>query len=242
MYTIDEVIRNIDANAFWVSVGGLLAMLTGYLQCIESVRLGSRDRTHSVPIAVATFWLAHDSYYTFCYFTGHGVSNHWFFAGGGYAILPFMLFHLVIAYQIIVYSGREIGLGKTMGQIVVNYVLIQVAMYIFFVFMRSAMSDQLYLTTSGISMWVQTAFMIPMMIARKSKKGQSLFLAIVLGVTIPLAQLFYFPLLADYYSSPIVIAMWLAHLGIGFAYIIMVARAPAYRRDIAGVEVGHSAA
>lgn len=229
MYTVEEVIKNVDGNSFWVSIAGLTAMLSGYLQCIESLRLGFRDRTHSVPIAVATFWVAHDSFYTISYFSGHGVSNHWFFAGGGWAILPFLLIHLVIAYQIIVYSGREIGLGKTIGQIAFNYLLIQVAMYIFFVFMRSAMNDPLYLTTSGISMWVQTAFMIPMLIQRKSRKGQSVYLAVVLGIIIPLAQLLYFPLLANYYSSPIVVAMWLTHLGVGIAYVIMVLRVPTYR-------------
>jgi hypothetical protein len=229
VYSVEEVIQNINANATMVSLAGVWAMLVGYVQCIECIRLGFRDRTHAMPLVPLTFFLAHDTYYAVSYFLGHGVSDHWFFAAGGYVIAPFIALELVLAWQIINYSGAETGLGSTRRQAFISYVLVQVAMYAFFFFMRSFMNDPLDLTMTYVTLLPQTVFMIPLMLQRKSRKGQSILLAATLGFGQGLDMVLYYPQLADYYRSGVVISVAVAYFIVAMVYFVMVLRAPAYR-------------
>jgi hypothetical protein len=228
MYDIANVISNIDARPTAISLAGLMAMLVGYIQCIESIRLGFRDKTHAMPIAATTFFFAHDTFFAGSYFSGHGVSNHWFFAAGGYIIAPYIILEFILTWQIIKYSGKELGLGATIGKATASYVGIQFAMYVFFLFMRASINDPLYLTTTYISLFVGTVWMIPLLLTRKSRKGQSLLLALTLWIGQTLSIVIYYPMLSDYFVSPIIIAVGVTHFIIGGIYTYMLSKAPRY--------------
>ena len=229
MYSVEEVIQNVNANPTAVSIAALWAMLVGYVQCIESIRLGFRDRTHAMPLMAVTFFFAHDTYYAVSYFLGHGVSDHWFFAAGGYVIAPFIALELILAWQIINYSGAETGLGSTRRQAFISYVLVQAAMYAFFFFMRSFMNDPLDLTMTYVTLLPQTVFMIPLMLRRKNRKGQSVLLAATLGFGQGLDMVLYYPQLAGYYRSWVVVSGAVVSFIVAMVYLVMVLRAPPYR-------------
>jgi hypothetical protein len=233
MYAIEEVLRNIDARPTAISLAALMAMLVGYIQCIESIRLGFRDRTHAMPLIAVTYFFAHDTYFAGRYFSGYGVSDHWFFAAGGYVIAPYIILEIILSWQIIRYSGKEIGLGKTVPQVVLSYLAILVAMYVVHIYIETIMVDPLYLTTTNISLYMGTLWMIPLMLQRKSRKGQSILLALTLWIGQTLSMVIYFPMLADFFVSPIVIAMGVAHFILGAVYFVMVVKAPPYSPDLA---------
>lgn len=237
MYTVQEVLGNIDANPVWVSIMAAFGMLVGYVQCIESVRLGFRDKTHAMPIAAVAYFLAHDSLYWTTYLAGNGVaqvSNHWFFAYGAYILAPYNILELILAWQIITYSRQEIGLGKTWLQAFLAYVAIQVAMYVVLLWTRSTMDDSLYLVTTLSSLFVSQAFMIPMMLRRQSRKGQSILLASWLCFGFGIAHFFYYPLLAAYFRTPIVLLAGAVSTTVAAVYLWMVIKAPPYvAKDVA---------
>lgn len=228
MYTIAEVIHNVDANPIAASALALFAMLVGYVQCIESIRLGFRHKTHAMPIAANTYFLAHDSFYAGNYFLGHGVTDHWFFNSGGYVIAPYIVLELIMAWQIITYSRQELGLGATWKRAFVSYLGIQLAMYVFFIWTRSIMDDPLYLTTTLSSLFVSQMFMIPLMVSRKSRKGQSVLLAATLCIGFGITHFFYYPLLAAYFRTPIVLLAGAASTAVAATYLWMVIKAPPY--------------
>lgn len=245
MYTVQEVLGNIDANPVWISFMAAFAMLVGYIQCIESVRLGFRDKAHAMPVAAVTYFLAHDSLYWVNYFSNHGVSDHWFFASGAYIIAPYNILELILAWQIITYSREELGLGKTWLQAFFSFAAIQIAMYVFLLWTRSVMNDPLYLVTTLSSLFVSQAFMIPLALRRKSRKGQSVFLAATLCIGFGIAHAFYYPLLAEYFRSPIVILAGAVSTVVAAIYLWLVIKAPRYvpeyKRRLAA-DNAHSAA
>ena len=228
MYSVEEVFRNIDARPVAISAAALWAMFVGYVQCFESIRLGFRDRTHAMPVAATTFFFAHDTFFAGSYFTGHGVSNHWFFAAGGYIIAPYIILELVLSWQIVRYSSKELGLGATTGRAALSYLGIQAAMYVFFIFMRMAINDPLYLLTTYISLFVGTIWMTPLLLRRGSRKGQSLLLAFVLWIGQTLSYAFYYPMLSIYFSSPIIVAVGVTHFFLGATYTFLLMKAPRY--------------
>jgi len=187
-----------------------------------------------MPIAATTFFFAHDSFFAGSYFTGHGVSNHWFFAAGGYIIAPYIVLELVLSWQIIRYSGKELGLGETPGRAALSYLGVQAAMYVFFVFMRMTINDPLYLLTTYISLFVGTIWMIPLLVSRGSRKGQSLLLALVLWIGQTFSYVFYYPMLSSYFSSPIIVAVGVTHFCIGAVYTRMLMKAPHYQMAVPG--------
>lgn len=228
MYTVNEVIHNIDVNPLSISFWAAFAMLVGYIQCIESIRLGFRDKAHAMPIAAVTYFLAHDSYYVISYFSGHGVSDHWFFAWGGWILIPYVALELILSWQVIAYGRQEIGLGKTWAGAFCSFAGIVIAMYIFHVWTRSAMDDPLYLTTTLISLFVSQAFMIPLVLRRRSRKAQSVLLAGVLCIGFGLTHAFYYPLLAAYFRSPIVLLAGAASTAVAAIYLWLVIKAPRF--------------
>jgi hypothetical protein len=228
MYSVAEVLRNIDAQPATIAAWAAFAMLVGYVQCIESIRLGFRDKTHAMPIAAVTYFFAHDSLYALGYFTGHGVSDHWFFAWGGWIILPYTVLELILSWQIITYSRKELGLGDTWLKAFFSYLGILGAMYVFHLFTRVAMDDPLYLTTTLLSLFMSQAFMIPLVLRRKSRKGQSVILAATLCIGFGLAHAFYYPLLAEFFRSPIVLLAGATSTAVAAVYLWLVIKAPRY--------------
>jgi hypothetical protein len=73
--------------------------------------------------------------------------------------------------------------------------------------------------------------MIPLLLGRGSRKGQSMLLALVLWIGQTLSYVIYYPMLSTYFISPIIIAVGITHFLIGAVYTYMLMRAPRYERS-----------
>ena len=79
MYEIETVLQQIEQNLGWVLLFTAIAWLTGFVQIVEGVRLGRRDRVPGVPIGMTVFLLAHDASFFLRYDHWFNTVGHWYF-------------------------------------------------------------------------------------------------------------------------------------------------------------------
>lgn len=233
-YSIAETIGYINANMAYLQVFGAIANLLAYVQIIYGVWVGFRDRSHAIPIIALAMFFAHDTYYVLNYEYWIHTINHPFFTGNLFAMSIFVCFELVLIWQVITYSRKEVGLGESKLQAFVSYAAIQAGVYIMFLWFKSMLGDPLYLEYFSISIVFSNLFNIPMLMRRGSRKGQSLVIAWALAIqTGPVGFFLVNPYLGPYFSRWPWIAAGVANTVVAFVYLLMLYSAPRYSRDAA---------
>jgi hypothetical protein len=232
-YTVPEVIGTINANMTYLQVFGTLANVLAYVQIIYGLRVGFRDRSHAIPLIAIAMFFARDSYYVLNYDYWIHTIDHPFFKANLIAMAIFACLELVVIWQIITYSRKEVGLGESWLQAFLSYVAIQAGVYIMFLWFRSMMGDPLYLECFAVSIVFSNLFNIPMLMRRGSRKGQSLVIAWAVAIqTGPVGFFMVHPFLGPYFMQPTWIAAGIANTVLAFAYLWMLYRAPRYSRDV----------
>ena len=230
MYDPSDLISHINANMSNMLIFGSIANLLAYVQMLYGVRVGYRDRSHAVPMAANMMFFAHDTYYVSQYDYWFNTVNHVFFKGNMIAMVIFACCEIAIAWQIITYSRKEVGLGNTWWQAFWSYVAIQTGVYIMFLWIKSMMGDPLYVECFAISIVFANLFNIPMLLRRGSRKGQSLWIAWALAIqTGPVGFFLVHPNMGTYFMQPIWVAAGLANTVLAFTYLYMLYKAPVCR-------------
>lgn len=231
-YVVPDVIAYINANMNYLRVFGTVANLLAYVQIIYGVWVGFRDRSHAIPLFATAMFFAHDSYYVLNYDYWIHTINHPFFTGNLIAMSIFVCFELVLMWQIINYSRKEVGLGDTKLQAFVSYVAIQAGVYVMFLWFKSMMGDPLYLECFAVSIVFSNLFNISMLQRRGSRKGQSLVIAWALAIqTGPVGFFLVNPYLGPYFTRTPWIAVGIANTVLAFVYLYMLYKAPRYSRE-----------
>jgi hypothetical protein len=230
-YTVPDILAYINANTPHLKVFGSLANLLAYVQIIYGVWVGFRDRSHAIPLIATAMFFAHDTYYVLNYKYWLAL-GHPFFMGNLVAMCIFVVFELILIWQIITYSRKEVGLGESKLRALVSYAAIQAGVYVMFLWFRSMMGDPLYLECFAVSIVFSNLFNIPKLLRRGSRKGQSLVIAWALAIqTGPVGFFMVHPYLGPYFMQLPWIAAGIANTVLAFTYLWMLYRAPEYRRD-----------
>jgi hypothetical protein len=168
-------------------------------------------------------------------FTACGLAfalGHPLFIGNLVVMCIFVVFELILIWQIITYGRHEVGLGASKWQALASYAAIQAGVYVMFLWFRSMMGDPLYLECFAVSIVFSNLFNIPMLLRRGSRKGQSLVIARAPAIqTGPVGFFTVHPYLGPYFMQPSWIAAGIANTVLALTYLWMLYRAPAYRRD-----------
>lgn len=232
-YTVPEVIGYINANMTYLQVFGTLANVLAYVQIVYGAWVGFRDRSHAIPLIAVAMFFAHDTYYVLNYDYWTHTINHPFFKANMIAMAIFVCLELVLIWQIITYSRKEVGLGESKLQAFISYVAIQIGVYIMFLWFRSMMGDPLYLECFAVSIVFSNLFNIPMLMRRGSRKGQSLVIAWALAIqTGPVGFFMVHPFLGPYFMQPTWVAAGVANTVLAFVYLWMLYRAPRFSREV----------
>lgn len=233
MYDMNELLSNINANFSNMILFGSLANILAYVQMIYGTRVGFRDRSHAIPLIVNMTFFAHDSYYVLNYDYWFNTVDHIFFKGNMVAMSIFCVVELVIAWQIITYSRKEIGLPDSWWKAAGVYAVIQAGVYVMFLWFKSMLGDPLYVECFAISIVFSNLFNIPMLLRRGSRKGQSLVIAWALAIqTGPVGFFLVHPNMGAYFMQPAWIAAGLANTALAFVYLYMLYKAPPYQRAV----------
>jgi hypothetical protein len=225
---LSAIFAYIDAHQTGFLIGGFFAQGIGYIQLGYAVYLGFRDRSHAIPFFVMLFYMANDLTFVLSY-------NKWFHQIGDplvvqawYSMLPFPVFHAVIAWQIVNYSRGEVFPGLSKMQAYLAYFAAQLAVFAFFIWLQDAMNDTLQMQT-GMMTVIGSNMSICLLAQRRNRKGQSMVYAWIVALCAgPITWFVLFPSELESFTSPAFYALATAMSALSLLYPYLLSKAPVY--------------
>lgn len=215
MYDVQDVISNMAQHKSILDICTPIVISLAFVQYLAAIWIGFRDKSHAIPIAANTFFFAHDTT---------------FLARGDLFSIVWIPLQIIVAYQIIAYSRREVGIGETIATALGSYAAITAGMYILVWWAEDLLIDPLHIKLFAVMFGICSFFNIPMLLRRGSRKGQSLILAWALFIQAPICFFIQQPL----WTASMANRTWyLAGIGLTVlagVYLVMLNRAPAYGR------------
>lgn len=233
MYSPAEVLANIDRSLWTVVAAGAVLFVGAYGMYIEAIRLGFRDKTHAIPLFANMYFFAHDIFFIALYDRWFHEVNHVLYKLFWVGLVIFTLLEVVVHYQALKYSREELFPSLTQKQYVLAYVVMQVAVGVFFWFVFSQLDDYLYLVNFCATIVLSNAFNVPLLISRNSQRGQSRLLT---RATLMMVVGFFFllaPQLSIYFATPVFWTLGLCTVALNLLYAHCLARYPRYDPEAA---------
>ncbi|MCC5582086.1 hypothetical protein IMZ11_41475 [Microtetraspora sp. AC03309] len=229
-YQVPQVLQNIDAHPVPVLLAGAIANTGAYILYIEGIRLGFRHRTYAIPIFANMYFFAHDVLFVSLFSHWFTEVDHWLFRMFWGALLIFAVLECVVHYQTIKFGRQELFPGLTQGQYVVAYSAMQAAIVVLFWFVYSGLGDPLFLLTFSTTIIVAIGWYIPLLLKRRSRKGQSFLLA--WGLVLLNGFFFLFlPRMSDAFTAPVYHAIGATTTVVSLVYLWLLTRYPAYAAE-----------
>lgn len=227
-YPVDEVLANIQNSIGAVLLSGAVIFVGYYLYYGEAIRLGFRDKTHAVPIFANMYFFAHDLVFASLFQRWFYEIDHWLYRAFWFGLVVFTVLEGVVHYQTLRYSQRDLFPTLTRRQYVFVYAGMQLAIGILFWFIYTQLDDYLFLISFTSTVIVSVAFMLPLLHARASQKGQSRLLAASLIIS-PIGFFFLFlPVMSRYFASLPYLVMGITTVAVAVIYMWYLPRHPAY--------------
>jgi hypothetical protein len=227
MYSTQEVLAAFDDSTAQVLAAGGLVFIGAYIQYIEGIRLGFRHRTHAIPVLANMYFFAHDLVFIALFGRWFFEIGHWSYKLFWAALFAFTLLELVVHYQTLRYSQQELMPGTSRRKFVIGYVGLQVLVLAIFLLAFGLIDDELFLYHFGITEVLSNVFNIPLLMSRKSRKGQSLLLAVGLLIGSNVGFFFFFlPSLSPAFSAPWVSITGVAVTTLNLCYMALLVRTP----------------
>jgi hypothetical protein len=214
-YDARTVIDNTHDRLALVFIAMAVAGVGGYMQYFGAMRRGERDRSYSIPLATNLWNLAHDTTFVASYSSWYRSSDHdfWILKLFWVGLIFFSMFELVVISQILRYGRHDLFPGRSLGEAIAIYSVLQLFVFGIFHWFQDITNDPLEyygLTTTVI---MASAFNIPMMKARGSRRGMSEF--ILWGYFVLSAGFWPWMMLSDnYFCHPIFWLIAVGNLGI----------------------------
>jgi hypothetical protein len=230
-YDPATVERLTQTNMVWILLACTLSFIGAYIQYFGAIKMGFKDRTHSIPLLGNLWFFAHDTTYVMNF-------HHWFFGTEFWLLKPFWAALLVFAccetvvtYQILRFSREELFPGLSKIGAVLSYVGLQLFAYGLFWWFLSMIRDPFYLLCFATTVVMAPMFNIAMMRKRGSRRGFSLFM---LSGFIPLTVGFWawMFLIDPYFRQPFLILVALGNVGMAIAGMLEYRHQPPYQLDM----------
>jgi hypothetical protein len=227
-YSVDEVLANIQNSTWAVLLTGAVIFVGYYLYYGEAIRLGFRDKTHAVPVFANMYFFAHDIIFVSLFQRWFYEIDHWLYRAFWFGLIAFTVLECVVHYQTIQYSQQDLFPTLSRRQYLIAYAGMQLAIGILFWFIYTKIDDYLYLISFTSTVIVSVAFMLPLLHARASQKGQSRLLAASLIIS-PIGFFFLFlPVMSRYFVSLPQIVMGITTVVVSIIYMGRLPRYPTY--------------
>lgn len=227
-YPMNEVLANLQNSIGSVLLGGAVIFVGYYLFYGEAIRLGFRDKTHAVPVFANMYFFAHDMLFISLFQRWFYEIDHWLYRAFWFGLIAFTALEVVVHYQTIRYSLQDLFPGLDRRQSLLAYSGMQLAIGILFWFIYTQIADDLFLISFASTVIVSVAFMLPLLLARSSQKGQSRLLAASLIIS-PVGFFFLFlPSMSRYFASPPYYIVGAVTVAIAVIYMWCLPRYPVY--------------
>lgn len=173
MYDVAEVLRRIDDNVGIVVALLALGWIGGFVQIIEALRLGFRERVAGQPIGTTVVMLAHDATFAAGYQHWFQVIDHICFKLFWVGMVVSVLIELVLLHHWVRFRGEF-----ARDRLPVPAVWAMVGAFLVFAFVlwwwvRSLVDDPLDLVGLTLVQVGAVVFGVPMLLGRGSARGSS---------------------------------------------------------------------
>lgn len=173
MYEVSDVLRTIDEHLAVVLVLVMFGWIGGFVQIIEALRLGFRERVAGQPIATTVIMLAHDLTFSFSYHHYFHEIDHSFFKWFWVGMVVSNFIELVLLYHWVKYRSASFGGGLSTPAVVGLLLVFQAAAFALWWWVQSMVSDPLDLVGLTVVQVGAVVFGVPMLLGRGTARGQS---------------------------------------------------------------------
>lgn len=226
MYDPVAVLAAVDQHAVPVLLIAGCALLGNAVYYFESLRLGFRERTYTMPLAGLYFFIPHDMSYVLLCHQWFAVYDHWFLKLFWGALVLTSISAWVFLWQFLRYGQREWMPGVSRAMFVALTLGGLVLSTGVWIAVKSVLHDELYLFAFGLTAFWCAPFGMALMLRRGTRVAQSLTMWIgytAIPVFFWLAAALY---LGPLFRSPGWLAMGAAAALWGIANILLVKHLP----------------
>lgn len=202
MYTIPEVLTNLDTQLTAILIAGIVMFCGAFLYYGEAVRIGFKHKTHAIPLFANLYFFTHDMAYILLFRRWFFEVDHWFFKLMWVGLAAFNVLELIVLYQTIKFSRQELFPMLTQRQYVAVLGALQVSVAILFWWLYTNITDPLFLLHFAITVVVASITGLPLYLRRRNGQGQSTVL--IVGIIIMALGFFfgYLPTMASHFNQP----------------------------------------
>lgn len=226
-YDPAAVVANTANHRVLVLSACAVSFLGAYLQYFGAIRMGFKDRTHSIPLVGNLWFFAHDTTYVANFQHWFYQVDFWMVGAFWFALAVFALCESVVTYQILRYSRRELFPGMTLAQALAAYGALQLFTYGLFWSFLATVRDPYYLLSFATTVVLAPMFNIAMLRSRASRRGFST--SMMLGFVLLTSGFWIWMFAIDgFFRQPL---FWLVaggNVGMSVAGILVFRRLPAY--------------
>jgi len=173
VYDVGNTLANIDQYKIHVLLFGGLALICNFIYFGAAIFQGFKHKVFPLPVACTLLFIPHDLLYLLMYPKWFGEYHHWFPRLFWFGLIVTNVQEMVFFYQTLRWGRKEL-MPKVSQR---DYVLIMLAAlagtFIVFLGAKKILADELWLFTFGWTVWFCVPFVIPMMLRRQSRAGQS---------------------------------------------------------------------
>jgi hypothetical protein len=219
MYEVADVLQTIDRNLALVLTFTLIGWVTGFVQIVEAVRLGLRDRLPGAPAGMTVFLLAHDSSFFLRHDHWFHDVGHWYFEAFWFGMGLAVLIELGMVVQLIRYGRPVLAPKLSVVAFTAVWLVFQVTAYLLLWWIQSLLADPLYLVSLVGTQVAAVIFLVPFILVRGSARGQSRIYAwaTLLGpASLALAM---FPAMCTTFRTPLYAGLCAAMTTLALAYL-----------------------
>jgi hypothetical protein len=177
-YDAHTVIAHTHDRLALVVLAAAVAGAGGYMQYLGAMRRGARDKTFCIPLATNLWNFAHDTTFVASYRSWFGAdsANFWLLKLFWVGLIVFSIFEVVVIWQILRWGRRELFGTDSLIRALASYAVLQAMVFGIFRWFQDITADPLEYYGLLTTVILASAFNIPMMKSRGSRRGMSEFI------------------------------------------------------------------
>jgi hypothetical protein len=185
VYDVASTLENIDRHAPWLLAFGGLALVCNFLYFGSGIYQGFRQKVFSMPVSATLLFIPHDFLYLLMYEKWFTVYDHWFCKLFWVGLIITNIQECLFLWLTIRYGRKELTPQLSQGTYVALLMLGLAGTSVSWFVVKQVLADELWLFTFGWTVWFCAPFVIPMMLRRHSRAGQSLLMWLAyIGMTL----------------------------------------------------------
>jgi hypothetical protein len=235
VYDVATTLANIDRNVPRLFVFGGLALICNFIYFGAGIYQGFKQKVFSMPVCATLIFIPHDLLYLLMYDKWFNVYDHWFCKLFWVGLIITNLEELLFLFLTIRYGRKELAPQLSQRSFVGLLLLGLAGVFVAWVALKRVLADELWLFTFGWTVWFCIPFVIPMMLRRNSRAGQStLMWSAYIGMT--LSYWFAVWPLAPFFRSPAWLALGAVTVLWAMAVLYVMRRLPEHSAAMRAVD------